>query len=264
LWDDSADEGPEIWHDNVEADVTYCNVQGGWSGEGNIDCDPMFVDPAAGDFHLRQDPCEQGVVNPCVDGANPAAPMLEGTTRSDGVQDDGVLDLGFHYTYASEYRCRLGRVNRAIGFPPADVLLVNGTPGDDHRILTVALTEPVTISMSLPPGGPDPAPFCLYSWAAEPTATTVTPQPANLGDMCFPTPLTGGVPRYKKVWNNIGGFPRLGGPGRPSTPAPSDVEHFPQGIGVAVTATFQGFILDNHSTADELVSITNAVILKVQ
>jgi len=33
--------------------VTYCNVQGGFSGAGNIDTDPCFADPNNGDYHLK-------------------------------------------------------------------------------------------------------------------------------------------------------------------------------------------------------------------
>jgi hypothetical protein len=32
--------------------VSYCNVQGGWPGPGNIDADPLFVDFQNNDFHL--------------------------------------------------------------------------------------------------------------------------------------------------------------------------------------------------------------------
>ncbi|MHC4620716.1 MAG: choice-of-anchor Q domain-containing protein, partial [Planctomycetota bacterium] len=32
--------------------VTYGNIQGGWTGEGNIDANPLFVDAAGGDYHL--------------------------------------------------------------------------------------------------------------------------------------------------------------------------------------------------------------------
>ncbi|MBL7154141.1 MAG: DUF362 domain-containing protein [Phycisphaerae bacterium] len=63
--------------------VTYSDVQGGWPGEGNIDCDPCFADPCNGDYHLKS---EYGRWNPnsqswvlddvtslCIDGGDPAS-----------------------------------------------------------------------------------------------------------------------------------------------------------------------------------------------
>jgi len=32
--------------------ITYSNIEGGWTGTGNIDSDPLFRDPENGDFHL--------------------------------------------------------------------------------------------------------------------------------------------------------------------------------------------------------------------
>lgn len=36
----------------AEPIVTYCDIQGGYPGEGNIDADPKFVDPVNGDFRI--------------------------------------------------------------------------------------------------------------------------------------------------------------------------------------------------------------------
>jgi predicted outer membrane repeat protein len=79
-----------VWNNALEqivndaggnAVVTYSNVQGGWSGQGNIDNDPLFADPSNGDYHLksrggRWDPVSQtwvrdGVTSPCVDAGDP-------------------------------------------------------------------------------------------------------------------------------------------------------------------------------------------------
>ncbi|GEM_PF-2539479 len=45
--------------------VIYCDVQGGWEGDGNIDADPVFVDPGNGDYHLASSsPCvNKGIDN---------------------------------------------------------------------------------------------------------------------------------------------------------------------------------------------------------
>ncbi|MCK4723846.1 MAG: hypothetical protein KAT75_11095, partial [Dehalococcoidia bacterium] len=47
----------ENWHECNPA-VTHCDVEGGYRGEGNIDVDPLFVDPDANDYHLQPgSPC---------------------------------------------------------------------------------------------------------------------------------------------------------------------------------------------------------------
>jgi hypothetical protein len=45
--------------------VEYCDVQGGYAGAGNLDADPRFVNPGAGNFRLGAD-------SPCRDAGDPA------------------------------------------------------------------------------------------------------------------------------------------------------------------------------------------------
>ena len=56
LWGDKA-FGPAIAEIDNESSgsvtVSYSDVQGGWAGTGNINADPLFVDPAHGDLHLQ-------------------------------------------------------------------------------------------------------------------------------------------------------------------------------------------------------------------
>lgn len=80
--------------------MSHCNIQGGWAGIGNIDADPLFFDAPGGDFHLKQDPCQPGVINPSVDAGNHTAfnvALQDGSTRTDGVADSSQADLGAHY-----------------------------------------------------------------------------------------------------------------------------------------------------------------------
>jgi hypothetical protein len=67
--------------------INYSDIEGGWTGTGNIDADPLFVDAAYGDYHLR-------VGSPCIDAGTPVgAPMhdLEGTSR-DAAPDMGAYE----------------------------------------------------------------------------------------------------------------------------------------------------------------------------
>ncbi len=56
--------------------VSFTDAQDGWEGEGNIDADPLFVDPDDGDFHLTAD-------SPCIDAGNPESPLDPDSTRAD-------------------------------------------------------------------------------------------------------------------------------------------------------------------------------------
>ncbi|MHC4944807.1 MAG: right-handed parallel beta-helix repeat-containing protein, partial [Planctomycetota bacterium] len=67
VWNNDAPEGPQL--SGTHAVVTYCDVQGGWPGIGNIAEDPKFIDPAMGDFHITKD-------SPCLDQGNNDTPEL--------------------------------------------------------------------------------------------------------------------------------------------------------------------------------------------
>lgn len=72
----------------------------------NVEADPLFVDPAVGDFHLSHLAAGQAADSPAIDAGTVAAsaaclepaPCLDGfTTRTDAVTDAGTVDAGFHY-----------------------------------------------------------------------------------------------------------------------------------------------------------------------
>ncbi len=47
--------------------ASYSDIEGAPAGTGNFDLDPLFVDQAAGDYHLRAG-------SPCIDAGDPASP----------------------------------------------------------------------------------------------------------------------------------------------------------------------------------------------
>ena len=78
LWDDSPDE---VYLNGGTATITYTDIQGGWTGAGNIDLDPEFVDPGSwsgswveGDYHLAP-------TSPCIDVGNNTAPLIPLTDK---------------------------------------------------------------------------------------------------------------------------------------------------------------------------------------
>jgi len=58
---------PQIPEASSSVVVTYSDIQGGYTGMGNIDCDPFFVAADSNDFHLLPD-------SPCIDAGDPCSP----------------------------------------------------------------------------------------------------------------------------------------------------------------------------------------------
>jgi len=97
--------------DGLYIHVTHSDVEGGApsSGPGNIDADPLFVSGPDGDYYLSQVDAGQEADSPCVDAGpdlaasscwqTPGGSVCLGslTTRTDGINDQGVADMGYHY-----------------------------------------------------------------------------------------------------------------------------------------------------------------------
>ena len=72
--------------------VSYSDIAGGYTGVGNLDIDPLFVDFDGGDFHLQEG-------SPCIDVADNSAASaldLDGNPRIVDGDDDGTatVDMG--------------------------------------------------------------------------------------------------------------------------------------------------------------------------
>ncbi|MCZ6652153.1 MAG: right-handed parallel beta-helix repeat-containing protein [Planctomycetota bacterium] len=81
---------PNEISDDVGSTTTasYSDISGGFPGAGNIDADPMFLDPDNGDFRLSSG-------SPCIDAGDNTAVPVDITTDLDGhprFVDDPIMD----------------------------------------------------------------------------------------------------------------------------------------------------------------------------
>jgi hypothetical protein len=79
IWGNSASAaGPEIFvYSGAAVSVSYSDVQGGWAGAGNVDTDPLLIDPGSGDYRLS-------FGSACIDAGDPAFAPQPGETDLDG------------------------------------------------------------------------------------------------------------------------------------------------------------------------------------
>ncbi len=97
LWGNEPDQfsnTPTPTTNGVRFHVNYSNVEGGYEGNGNLDSNPLFLDPENGDYRLSLD-------SPCVDsGTGDGAPGadLNGTPRPVGAG----WDMGAYEFFARD------------------------------------------------------------------------------------------------------------------------------------------------------------------
>ncbi|MCH7557230.1 MAG: right-handed parallel beta-helix repeat-containing protein [Planctomycetes bacterium] len=116
LWNNSPDE---IYLKQSSIAVTYSDVQGSWSGVGNINADPMFVDADGADDVIGTEDDNLRLLpgSPCIDaGNNEAVPSsvildLDGNPRI----MNGIVDMGAYER-----------------IPTPNVYYVNAGNGDDN------------------------------------------------------------------------------------------------------------------------------------
>lgn len=85
FWGNIAPNGPkEIvnWHESNPT-VSFSCVEGGYPGLGNIDADPLFVDPENGDFRLQPG-------SPCIDAGNGAVATEKDRAGNPRYDDKGM------------------------------------------------------------------------------------------------------------------------------------------------------------------------------
>ena len=109
-WNNSPDE---IYNTFGSPAVTYSDIKGGWTGTGNIDADPLFVNSAARDFHLTWD-------SPCRDaGDNTASGLPSVDFEGDPRIHDGTADMG-----ADEFHPHLYHAGDVVPGGPVDIKII--------------------------------------------------------------------------------------------------------------------------------------------
>ncbi len=111
--------------------VTYSDVEGGWWGEGNIDADPMFVDPGNGYFDL-------GWGSPCIDAGDPNSPYDP---------DGTIADMGALYFHQADIVVDMRPIDAPITVPAGgyfnyDGKLINLTSQTQNTDLSLMLLVP--------------------------------------------------------------------------------------------------------------------------
>jgi uncharacterized membrane protein len=91
IWGNSPDQIYPVDETNIFG--TYSDIQGGWSGTGNINIDPCFADAANDDYHLKSEGWRwdqianqwtwDDVTSRCIDAGNPGWPLGDEPTTLD-------------------------------------------------------------------------------------------------------------------------------------------------------------------------------------
>ncbi|MCP4581076.1 MAG: T9SS type A sorting domain-containing protein [candidate division Zixibacteria bacterium] len=72
IWNNFAEyEGINVHVTECTPTFSYCDIYSGWPGEGNINTNPEFRDPTAGDFHLMSTAYGYPYDSQCIDAGNP-------------------------------------------------------------------------------------------------------------------------------------------------------------------------------------------------
>jgi len=93
--------------------VTYSNIQGGYSGTGNIEADPIFVSSSNEDYHLQSSHghydaqnsrwTTDGRTSPCIDAGDPSDPATEEPTPNGGRLNMGAYGGTRQASKGTEY-----------------------------------------------------------------------------------------------------------------------------------------------------------------
>ncbi|MCA9319343.1 MAG: hypothetical protein KDB53_01345, partial [Planctomycetes bacterium] len=226
-------------------------VENGFFGFNFLTTDPLFNDPATGDFHLQ-------LGSPAI---NASLPVPVGTLDLDGTPRPlfGGPDIGCYEV--SDVRANpllAGNVPAASGIGTANSLSVNGFTGGALRTVQVALGASITIFLQTPPSAIGGSPFALFLRAGMPSPSEQF-SIGGFGSMVFwPCPAAPGFQPILLTLADSYGLPGCM-PLLPAGLTPWSSGALP-GFFAPITTTIQGVV----QTANGQHAITNGIVVQVQ
>ncbi|MBI3846342.1 MAG: PD40 domain-containing protein [Planctomycetes bacterium] len=178
----------------------------------------------------------------------------------------------FVHEFRDQGACRAGSVNAGGGLI-TDVLFLNGSSGDQNRIVTVPVSAPIQVSLNAAPNGPGGpgmpvARYAVWVWAQYASnAFDLTARGELLGCTVNPTPFRPlAAPQPFRCLHGTGLPGAVCGP-VPTLPSPARAPWtFTRAAGISRPAafTFQGVLEDAGAANASGFSVTNAVILRIE
>ncbi len=227
--------------------VEFCDVEGGYSGSGNFDADPLWAAPFSLDFHLIP-------TSPCIDAGNDNLTASAIDFESEPRVFGNAIDVGPDEYYGLFDYGEGTLVDGQGDLEP--VLTINGTTGTPAHTIHLLPSSAFSIEMANPSLNSSPAQFILYGTLGIPTLQDAVPFMFTGSSFAFqPYDADPTNPNLFIVADSLT-FNPVAYTG--ATVAPWVVNVPP--MGMPITFTIQGFIQNDQGVLD----ITNAIVLEIK
>jgi len=138
LYADSSELGQPVWQSDTYYTITYSNIQGGFSGAGNLHNNPCFVSNS--DLHLcsvaghytTEGWVTDSVTSPCIDAGNPASPY-----DNEPSFPRGQIEMGAYGNTPQASKTIFGLTTSVIGNGEIAVTVIEGAGQQTCRLSAV-------------------------------------------------------------------------------------------------------------------------------